>query len=75
MVVRVKEKSRHRIVAGCGGLSQPEMGGVLFLSVGLKPRDYKRKADRSRVNREIHPRFCGGSVAKVLRSTRPFPHN
>ena len=53
-----------------GSFSQPEMGGALSLCVGLKLRGFKRKADRSRMSREIHVRICGGLEVKFLRSTR-----
>jgi len=38
--------------------------------VGLRPRGFKRMVGMSRMNREIHVRFCGGLEVKFLRSTR-----
>ena len=38
--------------------------------VGLKPQGLKRKAGRSRVNREVHARFCEGLGVKFPRATR-----
>jgi hypothetical protein len=43
---------------------------LISFNVGLKPRGFKRMADRSRMNREVHVRFCGGLEVKFLRSTR-----
>ena len=51
--------------------SQPEYWEELIsFYVGLKLRGFKRMADRSRMNREVHVRFCGGLEVKFLRSTR-----
>ena len=51
--------------------SQPEYWEELIsFCVGLKLRGFKRMADRSRMNREVHVRFCGGLEVKFLRSTR-----
>jgi hypothetical protein len=46
---------------------------LISFNVGLKPRGFKRIADRSRMNREVHVRFCGGLEVKFLRSTRRAP--
>ncbi len=43
---------------------------LISFCVGLKLRGFKRMADRSRMNREVHVRFCGGLEVKFLRSTR-----
>jgi len=52
--------------------SQPEYWEELIsFCVGLKLRGFKRMADRSRMNREVHVRFCGGLEVRFLRSTRP----
>jgi hypothetical protein len=45
-------------------------GAGFFFCVGLKPRGFKRMAGRSRMNREVHVRFCGGLEVRLLRSTR-----
>ena len=51
--------------------SQPEYWEELIsFYVGLKLKGFKRMADRSRMNREVHVRFCGGLEVKFLRSTR-----
>ncbi len=51
--------------------SQPEYWEeLIFFYVGLKLRGFKRMADRSRMNREVHVRCCGGLEVKFLRSTR-----
>jgi hypothetical protein len=51
--------------------SQPEYWEELIsFCVGLKLRGFKRMADRSRMNREVHVRCCGGLEVKFLRSTR-----
>jgi len=51
--------------------SQPEYWEELIsFCVGLKLRGFKRMADRSRMNREVHVRFCGGLEVRFLRSTR-----
>jgi hypothetical protein len=51
--------------------SQPEYWEELIsFYVGLKLRGFKRMADRSRMNREVHVRCCGGLEVKFLRSTR-----
>jgi hypothetical protein len=51
--------------------SQPEYWEELIsFCVGLKLRGFKRMADRSRMNREVHVRICGGLEVKFLRSTR-----
>jgi len=53
--------------------SQPEYWEELIsFCVGLKLRGFKRMADRSRMNREVHVRFCGGLEVKFLRSTRLY---
>ena len=31
---------------------------LISFNVGLKPRGFKRMADRSRMNREVHVRMC-----------------
>ena len=41
--------------------------------VGLKPQGLKRKAGRSRVNREVNARFCEGLGVKFPRATRLTP--
>jgi hypothetical protein len=38
--------------------------------VGFKPWGFKRKADRSRVNREVHARICGSLGVKFPWATR-----
>ena len=38
--------------------------------VGLKPRGFMRMAGRSRMNREVHVRFCEGLGVKFPRATR-----
>jgi hypothetical protein len=54
-----------------GNGSQPgDWEELEIFCVGLGPRGFKRKAGRSRVNREIHARICGGLEVKFLRSTR-----
>ncbi len=54
-----------------GRFSQPEYWEELIsFCVGLKLRGFKRMADRSRMNREVHVRFCGGLEVRFLRSTR-----
>jgi len=54
-----------------GNGSQPgDWEELEVFCVGLGPRGFKRKAGRSRVNREIHARICGGLEVKFLRSTR-----
>ena len=51
--------------------SQPEYWEELIsFYVGLRLRGFKRMADRSRMNREVHVRCCGGLEVKFLRSTR-----
>ena len=56
--------------------SQPEYWEELIsFCVGLKLRGFKRMADRSRMNREVHVRFCGGLEVKFLRSTRLYGRN
>jgi len=41
-------------------ISQPEYWEELIsFCVDLKLRGFKRMADRSRINREVHVRFCG----------------
>ena len=58
-----------------GSGSQPvDWEGLEIFCVGLRPRGFKRKAGRSRVNREIHARICGGLEVKFLRSTRRLNH-
>ena len=42
--------------------------------VGLRPRGFKSKAGRSRMNREVHVRFCEGMGVKFPRATRPLIH-
>ena len=32
---------------------------LISFNVGLKSRGFKRMADRSRMNREVHVSFCG----------------
>jgi hypothetical protein len=52
--------------------SQPKYWEELIsFCVGWKLKGFKRMADRSRMNREVHVRFCGGLEVKFLRSTRP----
>ena len=56
-----------------GSGSQPGNWEELeIFCVGLRPRGFKRKAGRSRVNREIQARICGGLEVKFLRSIRPY---
>ncbi|UCD32820.1 MAG: hypothetical protein JSV38_02735, partial [Desulfobacterales bacterium] len=43
---------------------------LISFCVGLKLKGFKRMADRSRMNREVHVRFCGGLEVRFLRSTR-----
>ena len=43
---------------------------LISFNVGLKLRGFKRMADRSRMNREVHVRFWGVLEVKLLRSTR-----
>ncbi len=43
------------------------------MRVGLLSRGGEGMADRSRMNREIHVRICGGLEVRVLRSTRRVP--
>ena len=51
--------------------SQPEYWEELIsFYVGLRLRGFKRMADRSRMNREVHVRCCGGLEVKFLRSTQ-----
>ena len=51
--------------------SQPKYWEELIsFCVGLKLRGFKRMADRSRMNREVHVRCCGGLEVKFLRSTQ-----
>ena len=51
--------------------SQPKYWEELIsFCVGLRPRGFKKKAGTSRMNREVHVRFCGGLEVKFLRSTR-----
>ena len=53
--------------------SQPKYWEELIsFCVGLKLRGFKRMADRSRMNREVHVRCCGGLEVKFLRSTQPW---
>jgi hypothetical protein len=48
-----------------GNGSQPgDWEELEIFCVGLGPRGFKRKAGRSRVNREIHARICGGLEVK-----------
>ena len=56
-----------------GNGSQPgDWEELEVFCVGLGPRGFKRKAGRSRVNRETHARIWGGLEVKFLRSTRHF---
>ena len=56
-------------LVGCG--SQPGNWVELSTScIGSESRGSKSKAGRSRMNREIHVRICGGLEVKLLRSTR-----
>ncbi len=54
--------------------SQPRQSGEELISfcVGLMLRGVKFMADRSRMNREVHVRICGGLEVKFLRSTRLY---
>ena len=53
--------------------SQPKYWEELIsFCVGLKLRGFKRMADRSRMNRKVHVRFCGGLEVRFLRSTRLY---
>ena len=38
--------------------------------VVLRPKGFKSMAGRSRMNREVHVRCCGGLDVRFLRSTR-----
>ena len=54
--------------------SQPEYWEELIsFCVGLKLRGFKRMADRSRMNREVHVRFCEGLGVKFPWATRRAP--
>jgi hypothetical protein len=51
--------------------SQPEYWEELIsFFVGLKLRGFKKMADRSRMNREVHVRFCEGLGVKFPWATR-----
>jgi hypothetical protein len=51
--------------------SQPEYWEELIsFCVGLKLRGFKKMADRSRMNREVHVRFCEGLGVKFPWATR-----
>jgi len=38
---------------------------LISFNVGLKPRGFKSMAGRSRMNREVHVRFCGGCALQA----------
>ena len=51
--------------------SQPEYWEELIsFFVGLKLRGFKKMADKSRMNREVHVRFCEGLGVKFPWATR-----
>jgi hypothetical protein len=43
---------------------------LISFFVGLKLRGFKKMADRSRMNREVHVRFCEGLGVKFPWATR-----